>query len=105
MKSKTLQLILGVIIVIAYNLLAIAGVYYITAWIFGTVPFGNTEKEYGFFHGILHGMQCTFNFISLLFSDDVSFYAKHNTGFFYWVGYTFGLLGVAGPSTGMILNS
>jgi hypothetical protein len=103
MKSS-LQVFLGVLIVISYNLLLIAGMYYLSAWLFGTVPFGKTHKEYGFLHGTLHGIQWSFNFISQLFTDNVSLYAKHNSGFTYWFGYVLGLLGIAGPGTGLNLR-
>lgn len=96
MKSS-LRLILGYLFLIFFNLVFVASIYYLSAWLFGTVPFGNTQKEYGFLHGILHGIQWIFNFISQLFSDNVSMYAKHNTGFFYWVGYILGLLGFTVP--------
>lgn len=101
MKSS-LQHLLPFLFLVSSSLLTIAGMYYLSAWLFGTVPVGNTQKEYGFLHGILHGIQWSFNFISQLFSDNVSLYAKHNTGFFYWVGYILGLLGIARPAIGIL---
>jgi hypothetical protein len=60
-------------------------------------PKGNTSHEYGFFAGIWHGF-CFFPFALLgkLFSFDIGLYAEHNTGFLYWLGYFFGIGGLAG---------
>jgi hypothetical protein len=91
MKSN-LYSILGNFIAITNYLIYIIGIYLVTSWIFGTVPIGNTQKEYGFLHGISHGIQWTFNFLFQLFSNEVSLYAKHNSGLNYWLGYILGLL-------------
>lgn len=58
-------------------------------------PEGHTYKEYGFFSGILHGFVFIFALIGKMFGADVGLYAANNTGFFYWVGFLFGL-GVIG---------
>jgi hypothetical protein len=58
-------------------------------------PAGDTDKEYGFFSGILHGIVFFFALIGKLFGADVGLYAENNTGFFYWLGFIIGI-GVLG---------
>ncbi len=54
-------------------------------------PAGNTNKEYGFLSGIGHGFVFIFAVIGKLFGGDHGLYASNNTGFFYWLGFLFGL--------------
>jgi hypothetical protein len=59
-------------------------------------PAGYTNSEAGFFSGILYGFVFFFALIGKLFGADVGLYAEHNTGFFYWLGFIFGLGGLGG---------
>lgn len=63
-------------------------------------PENDTYKEYGFFSGLLHGFVFPFALIGKLFGASVGLYAKNNTGFFYWLGFIFGIgaLGGGGAS-------
>lgn len=54
-------------------------------------PHGDTVKEYSFFSGILHGFIFIFAVIGKLFGGSHGLYAENNTGFFYWLGFLFGL--------------
>jgi hypothetical protein len=58
-----------------------------------------TEKEYGFFSGLWHGFIFIFSLIGKMFGAKVGLYALHNTGFFYYLGFLFGL-GVLGGGGG-----
>lgn len=58
-------------------------------------PGGDTNKEYGFFSGIIHGIVFIFALIGKLFGSGYGLYAENNTGFFYWLGFIIGL-GVLG---------
>jgi hypothetical protein len=64
-------------------------------------PIGDTDKEYGFFHGILHGIIFIFALIGRLFGAQVGLFAEHNTGVMYWLGF---IMGLAGWGGGMVLR-
>lgn len=49
-------------------------------------------EQYGFFSGIWHGMIAPFSFIGSFFMDDVYVFGQPNTGTFYYVGFTLGIL-------------
>lgn len=59
-------------------------------------PEGYTSDEYGFFSGIWHGICLPFAIIGKIFGVDVGIYAENNTGFFYWIGFIFGIGGFGG---------
>jgi hypothetical protein len=59
-------------------------------------PEGYTNKEYGFFSGIIHGFVFIFALLSKLFGMDYGLYASNNSGFFYWIGFIIGLGGLGG---------
>lgn len=59
-------------------------------------PEGYTNKEYGFFSGIIHGFVFIFALLSKLFGMDYGLYASNNSGFLYWVGFIIGLGGLGG---------
>ncbi len=75
--------------------LSILTVIVITS-LFSCAPAGSTDKTYGFLYGVLHGFLCIFAVIGKMFSMDVGLYAVNNTGFFYWLGYLFGLMVIGG---------
>jgi len=62
-------------------------------------PKGNTVSEYGFFSGIWHGICFPFALIGKLLGFKIGIYAEHNSGFFYWLGYIFGLGGLGGGAS------
>jgi hypothetical protein len=59
-------------------------------------PKGNTYDEYGFFSGIWHGICFPFALLGKLFNFKIGLYAENNSGFFYWLGFIFGLGGLGG---------
>ncbi|WP_291399577.1 hypothetical protein [Daejeonella sp.] len=59
-------------------------------------PNGYESNEAGFFSGIWHGFIIAFSIIGKLFGADIGIYAEHNTGFFYWLGFIFGIGGFGG---------
>lgn len=69
---------------------------FILMFLSSCAPAGNTSKEYGFFYGILHGFIFFFALIGKLFGANVGLYAEHNTGFFYWLGFIIGIVGLGG---------
>lgn len=69
---------------------------FLTISLSSCAPEGNTYKEYGFFSGILHGIVFPFALIGKLFGSDVGLYASNNTGFFYWLGFLFGIGALGG---------
>lgn len=62
-------------------------------------PEGRTYDEYGFFSGIWHGICFPFAIIGKIFGADIGIYAQHNSGFFYWIGFLFGLGGLGGGAS------
>ena len=62
-------------------------------------PEGGTSREYGFFSGIWHGICFPFAIIGKIVGADIGIYAKHNSGFFYWIGYVIGLGGLGGGAS------
>lgn len=48
---------------------------------------------YGFWGGLWHGMISGFDFIGMLFSDDICVYAPNNNGTWYAFGFVFGVGG------------
>jgi hypothetical protein len=66
----------------------------ITLSLFSCAPEGHSYKEYGFFSGILHGLVFPFALIGKLFGADIGLYADNNSGFFYWLGFIFGIGGL-----------
>ena len=48
---------------------------------------GNT---YGFFGGLWHGFIAPFDFIGMLFNDEITMYAQNNNGGLYALGFLFG---------------
>lgn len=61
-------------------------------------PGGPTYKEFGFFHGLLHGFLLVFAVIGKMFGGHHGIFAMHNTGFFYWLGFLIGLTIFTGGS-------
>lgn len=49
-----------------------------------------TQKAYGFFGGLLHGLLLPVAVIAKMFSIETGLYALNNTGFLYWLGYLIG---------------
>jgi len=46
--------------------------------------------EYGFFGGLWHGFIAPFDFIGMLFSDEIAMYAPNNNGGLYALGFLIG---------------
>ncbi len=49
-----------------------------------------TGNEYGFFGGLWHGFIAPFDFIGMLFNDDITMYAQNNNGGLYALGFLIG---------------
>ena len=49
-----------------------------------------TGHTYGFFGGLWHGFIAPFDFIGMLFSDDITMYAQNNNGGLYALGFLLG---------------
>lgn len=49
-----------------------------------------TGHRYGFFGGLWHGFIAPFDFIGMLFSDDITMYAQNNNGGLYALGFLMG---------------
>ena len=49
-----------------------------------------TGHTYGFFGGLWHGFIAPFDFIGMLFSDQITMYAQNNNGGFYALGFLLG---------------
>jgi hypothetical protein len=49
-----------------------------------------TGHEYGFFGGLWHGFIAPFDFIGMLFNDDITMYAQNNNGGLYALGFLIG---------------
>ena len=71
---------------------AILGLLFISS----CAPEAGTEKEYGFWYGLLHGFILPFAIIGKIFKMDIGIYALTNTGTFYWIGYFFGFAIISG---------
>jgi hypothetical protein len=46
--------------------------------------------EYGFFGGLWHGFIAPFDFIGMLFNDNITMYAQNNNGGLYALGFLLG---------------
>lgn len=49
-----------------------------------------TGHTYGFFGGLWHGFIAPFDFIGMLFSDEITMYAQNNNGGLYALGFLIG---------------
>jgi hypothetical protein len=49
-----------------------------------------TGHTYGFFGGLWHGFIAPFDFIGMLFKDDITMYAQNNNGGLYALGFLLG---------------
>ncbi len=49
-----------------------------------------TGYEYGFFGGLWHGFIAPFDFIAMLFNDEITMYAQNNNGGLYALGFLLG---------------
>jgi hypothetical protein len=49
-----------------------------------------TGHKYGFFGGLWHGFIAPFDFIAMLFDNDVTMYAQNNNGGLYALGFLMG---------------
>lgn len=49
-----------------------------------------TGYKYGFFWGIWHGFIAPFDFLGMLFSNDITMYAQNNSGALYALGFLIG---------------
>jgi hypothetical protein len=49
-----------------------------------------TGHEYGFFGGLWHGFIAPFDFIAMLFNDEITMYAQNNNGGLYALGFLLG---------------
>jgi hypothetical protein len=49
-----------------------------------------TGHTYGFFGGLWHGFIAPFDFVGMLFSDDITMYAQNNNGGLYALGFLLG---------------
>jgi len=49
-----------------------------------------TGHTYGFFGGLWHGFIAPFDFIGMLFSDEITMYAQNNNGGLYALGFLLG---------------
>lgn len=83
------------------NLLVLLPIFLFLISLSSCAPEGETNKEYGFFSGILHGFVFVFALIGKLFGADIGLYAENNSGFFYWLGFIIGIgmLGGGGYSS------
>jgi hypothetical protein len=62
-------------------------------------PYGRTSDEYGLISGIWHGFCFPFAIVGKIFGADIGLYAQHNSGFFYWIGFLFGIGGLGGGAS------
>lgn len=49
-----------------------------------------TGHEYGFFGGLWHGFIAPFDFVAMLFNDEITMYAQNNNGGLYALGFLIG---------------
>ncbi|MCU0363382.1 MAG: hypothetical protein MUD02_06210 [Bacteroidales bacterium] len=49
-----------------------------------------TGHKYGFFGGLWHGFIAPFDFVGMLFSDEITMYAQNNNGGLYALGFLLG---------------
>lgn len=49
-----------------------------------------TGHTYGFFGGLWHGFIAPFDFIAMLFNDEITMYAQNNNGGLYALGFLLG---------------
>jgi hypothetical protein len=49
-----------------------------------------TGHTYGFFGGLWHGFIAPFDFIGMLFNDEITMYAQNNNGGLYALGFLLG---------------
>lgn len=49
-----------------------------------------TGHTYGFFGGLWHGFIAPFDFIGMLFNDEITMYAQNNNGGLYALGFLIG---------------
>lgn len=49
-----------------------------------------TGHQYGFFGGLWHGFIAPFDFIAMLFNDNITMYAQNNNGGLYALGFLLG---------------
>ena len=76
--------------------LIVMGLMLLTSCYPGHERFG-ADDPVGFFWGLWHGLIAIFTLIGSIFSDNVTIYESHNTGFFYNLGF---LIGVGSPIGG-----
>ncbi len=68
----------------------------VLATVTSCAPDGVSDKTYGFFYGIWHGICLPFAIVGKIFKMDVGIYAVSNSGTWYWVGYLLGFLIIGG---------
>ena len=78
------------------NILQLITVFFILIFFSSCAPASDSDTEYGFFGGLLHGFVFIFALIGKLFGADVGIYAENNTGFFYWLGFIIGIGSLGG---------
>ncbi|MCB0705937.1 MAG: hypothetical protein KDC34_11530 [Saprospiraceae bacterium] len=55
-----------------------------------------TQKAYGFFGGLIHGVLLPFAVFGKMFGINTGIYAVNNTGLLYWLGYFIGIGTIGG---------
>lgn len=78
------------------NLLQFACLFLSLITLSSCAPADDTDHEYGFFSGLLHGFIFIFALIGKLFGGHYGLYAENNTGFFYWLGFIIGIGALGG---------
>jgi hypothetical protein len=78
------------------HLLPFALLFLVLLTMISCAPLGATEKQYGFFYGIIHGLLLYPAIISKVLGMDFDLYAQNNTGFWYWLGFAIGVFGFGG---------
>lgn len=72
-------------------LIAFIGIFLLLGCTAGDNPLKDSGDSAGFFMGLWHGIIVFFTLVISLFTDNITIYEVHNTGFWYDLGFFFGL--------------
>lgn len=85
MKNIRKPLLLTTALLVCFLLVSCAGIEPIQECLKG--------RQYGFWHGLLHGFITPVSFVTSLFRDNVAIYAVNNSGGWYDFGFLLGSSG------------
>ena len=90
MKKKTVKYIMG-LTPLGLILAALLAILFLSGCAYQNADIYASESPYNFLGGLWHGFIILFNFIGSWFNSNIVIYSSNNVGFWYDLGYVFGL--------------